>query len=64
MRLSSENHIVTGVTTVLCLAFISVFGLVLQRAYVALRVKDKRKLSCLYIEIFVIGSSSICGKFI
>lgn len=47
----------TGATTVLCLAFINIFGLVLQRVYVALRVRDKRKLSCLYIEILIISSS-------
>lgn len=40
----------TGATTVLRLAFINIFGLVLQRAYVALRVRG-------YIEIFIISSS-------
>lgn len=47
----------TGATTVLCLAFINIFGYILQRAYVDLRVRDKRQLNCLYIEIFIISSS-------
>lgn len=65
IRLSSENEIVTGATAVLWLAHVSIFGLVLPGAYVALRVTDKRKLFVygnIYYQFII--PSSVYGKFI